>query len=130
MPNPTLQTKTAEDLCLLFGLKGYHGVTYAADGSVNTQLDISVAAGAFAVFKDGTIMSSELASTTIPGNSTNGSYTLYLDYAPGAIGAIVPVWTVATSTTSTTAITVGTVTVASGAISAVTPATALGTWTF
>ncbi len=117
----SVQSVTPEAVNEALGISGYAGITAAADGTTASTLDVTVAATAWALLADGTLLGApdeHLASTTIPGNTVAGTYTLWLDDTWGNNDDI-PAWSVAAVAPSTRALAVATVTVAAGVISAV-----------
>lgn len=115
----TLQSKTIESVLANLGLKGFKGITALKDGGDATILNITVAAGAWAVLGDGTtFFYAELLLATplvIPGNNVNAAaVTCWLDV--NAAGA--PVFSVLTGTTnpSTSAIAIDAFVVAGNVI--------------
>lgn len=119
MPSP--QNRTPEALFAMLGASGFAGITAAADGTTASTLDITVSGTAWALLTDGTMLnatSGQLVTTSLTGNTTNGAYTLYLDYAWGNED-VKPVWSVAATAPSANALAVASVTVAGGVVSAV-----------
>ena len=113
---PSNQSRTIESILSQLGVQGFAGIGATGSG---TTVTITVTPPAWAVLADGTTLTDKLASTTATASSTNGSYTLWLDYTFSA-GDYQPVWSVAASAPSSNAIAIAAVTVSSNAISAVT----------
>jgi hypothetical protein len=115
----SFQSKSAGAMLAALGVKGHSGITCAAHGGLLTQLDVTITPPAWAVLPDGTVLADELASTHLSGLSTNGSYTLWLDYQEVG-GNYQPVWSVVASAPTATALDVAAITVSSGHITAAT----------
>lgn len=82
--NLTAKGKLANELLIrMNAVPSFYGITVAKDLSVNTQLDITVGAGAWVLLGDGQFHDTNggypLASTNITGLTVNGTYTLWCD---------------------------------------------------
>jgi hypothetical protein len=117
-----MQEKSVAGLLADLGVTGFGGIAATIDGTVNTTIDVTVSAGAWAVLADGTILASELVTTTLTGNTTNGTTSLWLDYATGGAQgtSYTPAWSVAASAPSTNAIKIATVVISGAVLSSVT----------
>jgi hypothetical protein len=117
-----MQEKTVAGLLADLGVTGYGGIAATIDGSVNTKLNITVTQPAYVVYTDGTVIADELATTSITGLSTDGTYGLYADYTSGGAQgtAYSATWSVASTAPSAKAVKVATVVVASNVLSTVT----------
>jgi hypothetical protein len=113
MPSP--QKRTQEDIFATLGTSGFAGIAAVAAGAA---LTVTITPGAWAVLLDGTVVDDQLVTTTLPNNTVNGTYTLWLDYTWGDAD-VAPVWSLATVAPSANALALGTVTVAANVISAV-----------
>jgi hypothetical protein len=117
-----MQEKTVAGLLADLGVTGYGGIAATIDGSVNTKLNITVTQPAYVVYADGTVIADELATTSITGLTTNGTYSLYADYTSGGAQgtAYSATWSVASTAPSAKAVAVATVVVGSNVLSSVT----------
>lgn len=137
---PQQQQNLADQELTVLGLQPgtFYGISAAIDGSINTQLDITIAGYAVALLNDGTVLSAAapavpvpvasvgaqsvaLVSTTIGNLTANGTYYLWLDHSTDGLNS--PVWSVAAgnASPSVNAIPIARVVVAGNVLSAVTP---------
>lgn len=119
------QAVSGNDFAVRTGTKAsYYGITAAIDGSVNTQLDVTVGSSWWILLGNGAFYDNNVAypavSTNIAVTTTNGTYTLWADQLVNNQTSA-PIFTVSATAPSSNSVAIATVVVASNIISSVAP---------